>query len=130
MRHARAIHLNIVTDDQYQDLVKVAQEPGDDAQSISVQLVNGLGTESTTDGTAGAKRVLGQPWRPLPTGRTRARARTRDGVATTDGRPDGLMDQRMGEATATGPVEALGQQRKRALATSATLTVGYATLAA
>jgi hypothetical protein len=53
MRHTRAIHLNIVTDDQYQELVNVAQEPGDGAQSVSVQLVNGLGAESTTDETAG-----------------------------------------------------------------------------
>jgi hypothetical protein len=47
MRSTKAIHLNILNSDQYEDLVKVAAEPGDGAQSISVQLMNGIVAETT-----------------------------------------------------------------------------------
>ena len=79
MRHTRAIHLNIVSDEQYQELVNVAQELGDDAQSISVRLVNGLGTESTTgETTEGENGVLRRLWGRAPQGMT-ARVRTQTG---------------------------------------------------
>jgi len=49
MRHTRAIHLNIVDERQYQDLLEVAATDADNEESFSLQLLSGqTGKESAT----------------------------------------------------------------------------------
>ena len=48
MRHTRAIHLNIVDERQYQDLVEVAATQADDETSFNLQLINGPASDETS----------------------------------------------------------------------------------
>jgi len=48
MRHTRAIHLNIVDDRQYQELVEVAATETDNEESFNLQLINGPASDETS----------------------------------------------------------------------------------
>jgi hypothetical protein len=48
LRSSRTIHLNLVTEAQYQELQAVAEEPADDAESFSMQLIAASPAQETT----------------------------------------------------------------------------------
>ncbi len=61
MQHSRAIHLNIVSDEEYRELVDVAAGPGEKASSFDVQVVEHLGTEATADTTMARETGVSPP---------------------------------------------------------------------
>jgi len=64
MRHTRAIHLNIVDDRQYAELVEIAAEQSD-ADNLSMQLL----PTAIVDDTAGNGTPVTPPTDSTPTGR-------------------------------------------------------------
>jgi hypothetical protein len=66
MRMTRAINLNIVDDRQYQALVTVAAEATDDADSFSLQLLNGTADDAASNAAHSESPVT--PPTPAPSG--------------------------------------------------------------
>ena len=60
MRHTRAIHLNIVDEKQYQELVEVAAEPHDNPDGFSVQLLATAQSDQATNQQAASESPAAQ----------------------------------------------------------------------
>jgi len=67
MRHTRAIHLNIVDDRQYQELVEVAATQ-EDADSFSMQLIPSAPSDDASDKEEGSETPVTPPMAARPTG--------------------------------------------------------------